>query len=241
MSKRAAVVQLEGVSRVFHTDEMTTYALNGITMSVHAGEFVVIAGPSGCGKSTLLAVMGLLELPSSGCCRIHGQEVSALSLRNRARVRNREIGFIFQNFNLIGDMTVYENIVLPLSYRGLPRAEKRDLAMTALERVGLQNRSGHFPSQLSGGQQQRVAVARAVAGRPDIVLADEPTGNLDSRTGEAVMNLLEDLHSNDNAAICLVTHDPRYAAIAQRTIHLLDGSIDESSTVNPVSGPSGIK
>src|SRR5207245_4797520 len=193
-----------------------------------------IAGPSGCGKSTLLSLLGLLDSPSEGRYTLAGQEVAALPLAERARIRNRQIGFIFQSFNLIGDLTVYENVELPLTYRGMKAEERRARATEALEKVGMAHRANHLPSQLSGGQQQRVAVARAVAGRPLILLADEPTGNLDSRSGEAVMELLRDLH-RAGATLCMVTHDPRYARHADRTIHLFDGCIVEESAAQAAS------
>lgn len=224
-SEQRAVLRLSDVSKVFITDEMETHALSHVNLTIERGEFVSIAGPSGCGKSTLLSILGLLESPTAGVYQIHDFDVSALSLANLARIRNHEIGFVFQNFNLIGDMTALENVALPLSYRNLSRGEKRDCAREALDRVGMLARANHYPSQLSGGQQQRVAVARAVVGRPAIILADEPTGNLDSRNGEAVLELLLSLHANDGATVCMVTHDPRYASVAQRTICLLDGRV----------------
>ena len=225
------LIQLDGVRKVFYTDEVETYALDNINLQIQRGEYVSIAGPSGCGKSTLLSILGLLDTPSDGTYELNGREVSTLSLAERARVRNREVGFIFQSFNLIGDLTVFENVELPLTYRGMRPAERRQRATAALERVGMAHRAKHLPSQLSGGQQQRVAVARAVCGEPSILLADEPTGNLDSRNGEAVMDLLNELHRS-GATICMVTHDARYAAHAKRTIHLFDGRVvDESVEV----------
>jgi putative ABC transport system ATP-binding protein len=222
------LIRLEGVKKVFLTDEVETHALDNINVEINTGEYVSIAGPSGCGKSTLLSILGLLDTPSDGAYRLKGDPVTALTLTQRARVRNREIGFIFQSFNLIGDLTVYENVELPLTYRGMRSAERKQRVTAALERVGMAHRSKHLPSQLSGGQQQRVAVARAVCGEPSILLADEPTGNLDSKNGEAVMDLLRELH-RAGATICMVTHDARYASHAERTIHLFDGRVVEES------------
>jgi putative ABC transport system ATP-binding protein len=220
------MIRLEGVTKVFTTDEVETHALAGIHLEVRKGEFVSIAGPSGCGKSTLLSILGLLDSPTGGRHFLAGNSVADLPLNERARIRNREVGFIFQSFNLIGDLTVFENVELPLTYRSLRSSERRTRVREALERVGMSHREKHLPSQLSGGQQQRVAVARAVAGDPLIVLADEPTGNLDSAHGEAVMELMVELH-RAGATICMVTHDPRYAAYADRTIHLFDGRVVE--------------
>jgi putative ABC transport system ATP-binding protein len=220
------LLRLEGVSKVFLTDEVETHALSGIQLEIGKGEFVSIAGPSGCGKSTLLAVLGLLDSPTEGTYILSGRAVSDLAPPERAQIRNREIGFVFQSFNLIGDLTIFENVELPLTYRGVKPSERRERVRDALERVGMAHRERHLPSQLSGGQQQRIAVARAVAGDPLIVLADEPTGNLDSAHGEAVMELLGDLHSA-GTTICMVTHDPRYAAYADRLIHLFDGQVVE--------------
>jgi putative ABC transport system ATP-binding protein len=219
-----ALIKLEGVKKVFLTDEVETHALSDIHLEIRQGEYISIAGPSGCGKTTLLSILGLLDTPSDGHYTLSGEPVSKLSAGQRAYVRNRQIGFIFQAFNLIGDLTVYENVELPLTYRNMPTAERKQRVQEALERVGILHRMKHYPSQLSGGQQQRVAVARAIAGRPAILLADEPTGNLDSKNGEAVMQLLKDLH-NEGATICMVTHDPRYAEHADRTLHLFDGQI----------------
>src|SRR5574340_1742807 len=223
-----SLIRLEGVTKVFVTDEVETHALSGIQMDIRKGEYVSIAGPSGCGKSTLLAILGLLDTPSDGNYWLNDAAVEDLSISERARIRNREIGFIFQAFNLIGDLTVYENVELPLTYRGMPSSERKKRVLEALERVQMSHRTKHYPSQLSGGQQQRVAVARALAGDPSVLLADEPTGNLDSANGEAVMNLLRELHRN-GATICIVTHDPRYAQWAERTIRLFDGRIVEES------------
>jgi putative ABC transport system ATP-binding protein len=222
------LIKLERVKKVFATDEVETHALDNINLEIIKGEYVSIAGPSGCGKSTLLSILGLLDTPSDGAYVLNGQPATNLTLAQRARVRNREIGFIFQSFNLIGDLNVYENVELPLSYRGMKPAERKTRVMEALERVGMAHRAKHLPSQLSGGQQQRVAVARAVGGEPSILLADEPTGNLDSRNGEAVMDLLKELHKA-GATICMVTHDARYASHAVRTIHLFDGRVVEES------------
>jgi putative ABC transport system ATP-binding protein len=219
-----SLIRLENVEKVFVTDEVETHALADIHLEIGKGDYISIAGPSGCGKSTLLAILGLLDSPSSGTYTLNGKSVEGLKLSERARIRNREIGFIFQAFNLIGDLTVYENVELPLTYRGMPAAERKKRVQESLERVQMSHRMKHYPSQLSGGQQQRVAVARALGGDPSILLADEPTGNLDSANGEAVMDLLKDLHKN-GATICMVTHDPRYAAFADRSIHLFDGKI----------------
>lgn len=220
------IIEMTSVSKRFVTDEVETHALQGIEMRIERGEYVAISGPSGCGKSTLLAILGLLDSPSGGSYTLNGHAVSGLKAAERARIRNREIGFIFQAFNLIGDLTVYENVELPLTYRNMPAAERKKAVRDALERVGMSHRERHYPSQLSGGQQQRVAVARALAGNPAILLADEPTGNLDSQNGEQVMSLLEELHRG-GATICMVTHDPRFAGLAGRSIHLFDGRIVE--------------
>jgi putative ABC transport system ATP-binding protein len=218
------LIRLDGISKVFLTDEVETHALSNVQMTVARGEYVSIAGPSGCGKSTLLSILGLLDTASKGEYLLNGRSVADLPPSERARVRNREIGFIFQSFNLIADLSVFENVELPLTYRGMPSNERRQRATAALERVGMAHRAKHLPSQLSGGQQQRVAVARAVAGEPLILLADEPTGNLDSKSGESVMGLLAELHQA-GATICMVTHDPRYARHAERHIHLFDGRV----------------
>jgi putative ABC transport system ATP-binding protein len=228
MNPNGSLIHLEGVTKVFMTDEVETHALAGIHLDLKKGEYISIAGPSGCGKSTLLAILGLLDSPSDGTYMLNGKAVQGLKLSERARIRNREIGFIFQAFNLIGDLTVYENVELPLTYRGMGGAERKKRVHDALERVGMSHRVKHYPSQLSGGQQQRVAVARALAGDPSILLADEPTGNLDSANGEAVMDLLRELHRG-GATICMVTHDPRYARYADRSIHLFDGRIVEEN------------
>lgn len=218
------LIRLDAVSKVFYTDEVETHALSNIHLSIGRGEFIAIAGPSGCGKTTLLSLLGLLDTSTEGEYYLDAKNVSQLSASDRARVRNREIGFIFQAFNLIGDLTVYENVELPLTYRGMNSSDRKERVQAALERVGMAHRTKHYPSQLSGGQQQRVAVARAIVGKPLILLADEPTGNLDSKNGEAVMGLMKELH-DDGATICMVTHDPRYARNAERTIHLFDGQV----------------
>src|SRR5918912_1286837 len=220
------LIHLADVRKVFETDEVETHALTGIHLDIKQGEYVSIAGPSGCGKSTLLSILGLLDTPTDGKYILNNHPVENLSLSERARIRNREVGFIFQSFNLIGDLTVYENVELPLTYRGMSSSDRKKRVNDALEKVGMAHRAKHLPSQLSGGQQQRVAVARAVAGEPLILLADEPTGNLDSKSGEAVMMLLDELHST-GATICMVTHDPRYARHADRSIHLFDGRVVE--------------
>jgi putative ABC transport system ATP-binding protein len=232
-SRGELLIHLDGVRKVFLTDEVETHALAGIYLDLHAGEYVAIAGPSGCGKSTLLSILGLLDSPSAGKYLLKGQQVELLSFAERAKIRNREIGFIFQSFNLIGDLTVVENVELPLTYRsGMRAPERRKRAIESLERVGMGHRKRHFPNQLSGGQQQRVAVARALVGSPSILLADEPTGNLDSRNGEAVMELLSDLHQG-GATICMVTHDDRFVRSAERTIQLFDGRIVEEAQNDP--------
>ncbi len=223
-----SLIRLDGVKKVFFTDEVETHALSGIHLDINRGEYVSIAGPSGCGKSTLLSILGLLDTPTDGQYALNGKAVANLSLAERARIRNREVGFIFQSFNLIGDLTVFENVELPLTYRGMKSAERRTRVTEALEKVGMAHRAKHLPSQLSGGQQQRVAVARALVGDPLILLADEPTGNLDSKNGEAVMSLLQELHRG-GATICMVTHDQRFARHADRTVHLFDGKIVEES------------
>jgi putative ABC transport system ATP-binding protein len=223
------LIRLEGLTKVFYTDEVETHALSGVHLEIERGEYVAISGPSGCGKSTLLSILGLLDSPSEGTYVLNSRPVQGLSLSERARIRNREIGFIFQSFNLIGDLTVFENVELPLTYRGMRASERRERCQQALERVGMAHRAKHLPSQLSGGQQQRVAVARALVGHPSILLADEPTGNLDSKNGEAVMELLRDLHRS-GSTICMVTHDPRFARHADRTVHLFDGQVVDEQT-----------
>ncbi|MFN8647823.1 MAG: ABC transporter ATP-binding protein [Gemmatimonadales bacterium] len=229
------LIRLDGIKKVFYTDEVETHALAEVHLEIRKGEYVAIAGPSGCGKTTLLSLLGLLDTPTGGEYWLDGKPVAQLSPAERARIRNREIGFIFQAFNLIGDLTVYENVELPLTYRGLGAADRKQRVLAALEKVGMSHRMKHYPSQLSGGQQQRVAVARAVAGEPLILLADEPTGNLDSTNGEAVMGLLQELHRG-GATICMVTHDPRYAAHADRPIHLFDGRVVEDHLVESARG-----
>jgi putative ABC transport system ATP-binding protein len=224
MPHAEALIELENVVRVFHTDELETHALSEIHLSIARGEYVSIEGPSGSGKTTLLSILGLLDTPTRGRYLLGGQPASNLTPRERALLRNRQIGFVFQSFNLIADLTVFENVELPLTYRGLPAAARRKLVAAALERVGMSPRGRHLPAQLSGGQQQRVAVARAVAGEPLVVLADEPTGNLDSKNGDAVMGLLGELHAG-GATLCVVTHNPEYAKQATRSIHLFDGRI----------------
>ncbi len=224
------LIKIENVTKIFYTDEVETHALSGIYLDIHPGEYVSMEGPSGCGKSTLLSIIGLLDSPTKGTYMLNNRPVQGLDFGERARIRNQEIGFIFQSFNLIGDLTVYENVELPLTYRKMPSSERKERVQESLERVGMAHRMRHHPSQLSGGQQQRVAVARALAGRPSILLADEPTGNLDSQNGEAVMDLLGNLH-REGATICMVTHDPRFARHAERTIHLLDGKVVEESAM----------
>jgi len=216
------IIEVRGLSKVFETEDVRTHALSDLTFAIERGEYVAISGPSGCGKSTLLSILGLLDTPTSGDYHLSGEPVARLTPKARAQVRNRQIGFVFQSFNLLGDMTVAENVELPLTYRGMSASERRQHVDDALERVGMTARARHYPAQLSGGQQQRVAVARAVAGEPSILLADEPTGNLDSRNGESVMQLLDELHRN-GATICIVTHDPRFAGHAGRIVQLLDG------------------
>jgi len=234
-----ALIRLEGVTKVFLTDEVETHALSGIFLEVFRGEYVSISGPSGCGKSTLLSILGLLDSPSEGKFWLNGTGVENLNLGDRARIRNREVGFIFQSFNLIGDLNVYENVELPLTYRGMPSSERKQRVIESLERVGMSHRIKHYPSQLSGGQQQRVAVARALVGSPSILLADEPTGNLDSKNGDAVMELLRDLHRS-GATICMVTHDPRFARYAERTVNLFDGRVVEESEMEALNqAPAG--
>ena len=228
----AKLIQLENVTKVFIGKGLETHALTGVDLEVWQGDYVAIEGPSGCGKSTLLSILGLLDTPSAGAYQLDGQAVHGLSHTKKAEIRNRKIGFIFQNFNLIEDLNVFDNVALPLSYRGVAPAERQDRVAQALERVNLLDRGKHHPSQLSGGQQQRAAVARALVTQPSILLADEPTGNLDSRHGEAIMELLARLHE-EGATICLVTHDPRYVGLAARNVEMLDGRI-----VNEVGGPS---
>ena len=222
------IIEIEQLTKVFYTDEIETHALSGVHLQIERGEYVAMSGPSGCGKSTLLSIIGLLDTPTAGRYQLNGKEVANLDFADRSRIRNQEIGFIFQSFNLIGDLTVYENVELPLTYRSMSSAERKKRVQESLDKVGMAHRMRHYPSQLSGGQQQRVAVARALAGSPSILLADEPTGNLDSRNGEAVMELLQQLH-REGATICMVTHDARFAKHAERTIHLFDGKVVEET------------
>ena len=220
-----ALIRIEGLTKVFYTDEIETHALSGVHLAIHRGEYLAMSGPSGCGKTTLLSILGLLDTPSDGVYQLNGKPVENLTFAERSRIRNQEIGFIFQSFNLIGDLTVFENVELPLTYRsGMPSSERRERVERSLERVSMAHRMRHYPAQLSGGQQQRVAVARALAGAPSILLADEPTGNLDSKNGEAVMDLLKQLHE-EGSTICMVTHDARFAAHAEREVHLFDGRV----------------
>jgi putative ABC transport system ATP-binding protein len=223
------LIKLQGIQKVFYTDEVETHALEDVHLQIQKGEYIAISGPSGCGKTTLLSLLGLLDTPTGGEYLLDGQPVANLDAAERARVRNRQIGFIFQAFNLIGDLTVYENVELPLTYRGMSATERKERVQGALEKVGMSHRVKHYPAQLSGGQQQRVAVARAVAGDPAILLADEPTGNLDSTNGESVMELLRDLHRN-GSTICMVTHDQRYAKHADREVDLFDGRVVDEQT-----------
>jgi putative ABC transport system ATP-binding protein len=227
-ASQESLIHMEGIRKVFYTDEVETHALSEIHLDIRKGEYVAISGPSGSGKSTLLAIMGLLDTPTHGQYILNGKAVEDIGSSDRARIRNREIGFIFQSFNLIGDLTVYENVELPLTYRGMSSGERKERVHKSLERVGMSHRTKHYPAQLSGGQQQRVAVARALAGSPSILLADEPTGNLDSRNAESVMELLRELH-REGATICTVTHDPRFSRHADRTIHVFDGRIVEET------------
>src|SRR4030081_3830924 len=227
-----ALISIEALTKVFYTDEIETHALSGVHLAIMRGDYVAMSGPSGCGKSTLLSIIGLLDTPTNGRYQLNGKPVENLSFAERPRIRNQEIGFIFQSFNLIGDLTVAENVELPLTYRsGMPAAERKRRGQGSLERVNMAHRMRHYPAQLSGGQQQRVAVARALAGSPSILLADEPTGNLDSKNGEAVMELLKNLH-NEGATICMVTHDPRFAAHAERQVHLFDGKVGAEGELN---------
>jgi len=223
------LIDLKGLNKIFYTEDVETHALSNIHLTVQKGEYLAIAGPSGGGKTTLLSILGLLDTPTSGEYLLAGNPVANLTPAQRAYIRNREIGFIFQSFNLIGDLTVYENVELPLTYRNMPAGQRKERVMTSLDRVGMAHRQKHYPSQLSGGQQQRVAVARAIGGKPSVLLADEPTGNLDSVNGEAVMDLLGELHAG-GATICMVTHDPRYARHAERSVHLFDGQIVKDET-----------
>jgi putative ABC transport system ATP-binding protein len=232
MTTAETIIQIEDLTKIFYTDEIETHALSGVHLNINRGEYVAMSGPSGCGKSTLLSIIGLLDTPTAGRYTLNSKEVANLNFADRSRIRNQEIGFIFQSFNLIGDLTVAENVELPLTYRaGMPSAERKRRVQESLERVNMAHRMRHYPAQLSGGQQQRVAVARALAGSPSILLADEPTGNLDSKNGEAVMKLLQELHQ-EGATICMVTHDPRFAAHAERQIHLFDGKVVAEGELN---------
>jgi putative ABC transport system ATP-binding protein len=234
------LIEIEELTKIFYTDEIETHALSGVHLTISRGEYVAISGPSGCGKSTLLSIIGLLDTPTGGKYKLNTEPVESLDFAARSRIRNREIGFIFQSFNLIGDLTVYENVELPLTYRQrMPSAERKKRVMQSLERVGMAHRIRHYPSQLSGGQQQRVAVARALSGNPSILLADEPTGNLDSRNGEAVMQLLQELH-HEGATICMVTHDPRFVKHAQREIHLFDGKVVAEDELKKLMQEAGV-
>jgi len=240
MSVTQPVIHIDGLTKVFYTDEVETHALSGVQLEIGRGEYVAMSGPSGCGKSTLLSIVGLLDTATAGSYLLNGREVAGLDFAERSRIRNQEIGFIFQSFNLIGDLTVAENVELPLTYRaGMSSTERKRRAQEALERVNMAHRMRHYPAQLSGGQQQRVAVARALAGSPSILLADEPTGNLDSKNGEAVMTLLKELHA-DGATICMVTHDPRFAAHAERQIHLFDGRVVSEGELNALMSEAAL-
>ncbi|HET6630165.1 MAG TPA: ABC transporter ATP-binding protein [Woeseiaceae bacterium] len=239
--KERPLIELTGVKKIFYTDEVETHALAGVHAEISSGEYVAIMGPSGCGKSTLLSILGLLDTPSDGRYTLNGTPVEDINAGQRARIRNKEIGFIFQAFNLIGDLTVFENVELPLTYRdGMARAERKARVMASLERVGMSHRVKHYPAQLSGGQQQRVAVARALVGQPSILLADEPTGNLDSKNGDAVMKLLDELHA-DGATICMVTHDPRFAECAKRRIAMFDGQVVDEETLEELRANEEIR
>ncbi len=235
-----ALVKLEGVTKIFYAEQVETHALSEVSLEIQSGEYVTIAGPSGSGKSTLLSILGLLDSPTRGRQQLKGKPVETLDADTRARIRNREIGFIFQSFNLIGDLTVFDNVELPLTYRGTGKAERKRRVRESLERVGMAPRMRHYPAQLSGGEQQRVAVARALAGRPTVLLAGEPTGNLDSKNAEAVMELLRELH-REGATIVMVTHDPRYSQHAERAVHLLDGRIVDGEAPMTVSRGNGIE
>ena len=227
------LIQLDNISKVFFTDELETHALSGIDLGINTGEFVSINGPSGCGKSTLLSILGLLDSPTEGNYTLADKAVANLTEDERARIRNREIGFIFQSFNLIGDLSVYENVELPLTYRGMRSSDRKTRVNDALDKVEMSHRSKHVPSQLSGGQQQRVAVARALAGEPRILLADEPTGNLDSSNGKTVMELLKRLN-DEGATICMVTHNEDYISYASKVVHLFDGKVVDGAAKQTV-------
>ncbi len=222
------LIKLENISKSFNSDTMETHAVSNVNLEVYEGDYLAISGPSGCGKSTLLSMLGLLEIPSSGKYYLNGHEIQQLDAYQRAELRNREIGFIFQAFNLIGDLTVLENVALPLSYRKMTKLERNERAMAMLEKVNMAQRADHFPSQLSGGQQQRVAVARGLVIDPSVLLADEPTGNLDSKNGDAIMELLDELNA-EGKTICMVTHDPRFAERGMRRVTLEDGVVIDSN------------
>ena len=223
-----AKILMRGITKVFATDEMETHALRGIELEIFNQDYVSISGPSGCGKSSLLSILGLLDSPTSGQYFIEGQDVSDLQINERAEIRNQKIGFVFQAFNLIDQLSVFDNIALPLRYRepAVSESEIKQMVMASLDKVKMSHRTAHKPNQLSGGQQQRIAIARGLVGNPTILLVDEPTGNLDSQNGDAVMEMLQQLN-DDGATICMVTHDPRYADMAKRQLHLLDGRMAE--------------
>ena len=230
MSKQ--FVSVEGLSKVYPSKQQDTVVFEDVNIGIDKGEFVCIVGHSGCGKSTLLSLLGLLDTSSGGNYTLNGHEVADINSKQRAAIRNKEIGFVFQSFNLISELTVAENVALPLTYRkDIPKTQRHEMVTAALEKVDMAHRTKHYPSQLSGGQQQRVAVARAIAGNPSIILADEPTGNLDSKNAELVMSLLDKLHA-EGATICMVTHDPRGAKRAERIIEVFDGRIVSDSIVN---------
>jgi putative ABC transport system ATP-binding protein len=219
------MIRLEGIEKVYRTERIETVALTGISLEVAEGEFVSVMGPSGCGKSTLLNLIGLLDTPTAGTVRLNGQPITSYQDKLLARIRNRNIGFIFQTFHLIGDLSVVDNVEIPLLYRRMSGTDRRRLALAALDRVGLSSRVHHFPTQLSGGQQQRVAIARAIVGKPRILLADEPTGNLDSQMGDEIMAILRDLHGGERTTIIMVTHDAHLAEQTARTYRLFDGRL----------------
>ena len=227
MKSYSPLIYMEGVTRVFSSGEVEARVLAGINLEIHPGEYVSIIGPSGCGKSTLLAIMGLMDSPTEGVYCFDSKPVSGLKASDRARIRNQDIGFVFQNFNLIGDLNVFENVEQPLAYQKIKSARRKEMVNEALARVGMTDQARRLPSQLSGGQQQRVAVARALVGKPRILLADEPTGNLDSTNGYAIMEMLRELHQS-GATICMVTHDPRFVHMADRLVHMLDGRLVEA-------------